>query len=388
MAPVDPPPPALARSARLNPKQVLVRIALVCLAIRVVLEAVGLISLAAHGQPALPQWLEMWSRWDAHHYLRLAEVGYVTYSPPPNTDDPLYIVFFPLFPFLVTLVSFVLRNVTAASLVVSYVATVGALYFLHRLVSLDGDTKKAWRTVVLVLSFPTAYYLAAPYSEAVFLFGVVAAMYAARRAVWPAVAAAGALATGTRVVGIALLPALAVRALRGPRDEGVPAKVTKLAWVALAVTGLAIYLAINQIVHGDPLYFLSVQRNHWFQRLVPPWQPVIDGLRGIADGPGSTDEWFIFSGRLIAFVFAIPLLVLATRRLRLEENVYAWGGFVLIMSASWLLSLPRYLLVLYPLFVVGADLVRSERIFYPVVVAGSSMQLWFFWRYSVGEWTF
>jgi hypothetical protein len=59
-----------------------------------------------------------------------------------------------------------------------------------------------------------------------------------------------------------------------------------------------------------------------------------------------------------------------------------------MLSASWLLSLPRYLLVLYPLFIVGAKLAKSPRVLYPVVTGGVAIQVWLFWRYAVGEWTF
>jgi hypothetical protein len=59
-----------------------------------------------------------------------------------------------------------------------------------------------------------------------------------------------------------------------------------------------------------------------------------------------------------------------------------------MISAAWLISLPRYLLVLYPLFVVGARFGRSPRVFIRVVVAGVALQGWLMWRYSVDQWTF
>jgi hypothetical protein len=68
--------------------------------------------------------------------------------------------------------------------------------------------------------------------------------------------------------------------------------------------------------------------------------------------------------------------------------LYGWTAFILILSSAWLISFPRYLLVLYPLFVVGAQLTRSSRVLIPFVLVGVALQGWLMWRYSVGQWTF
>jgi hypothetical protein len=375
-------PACVARSGL----RLLGRLVLLCLGLRVGLEAIGLASLAVHDQPVWTNALDLWNRWDAHHYLRLAEVGYVQSSPPPNTDDPLYIVFFPFFPLAVHIVSLAVQNLVLSALVVSFAASVGAGYFLFRLVALDADEATAWRAVLLLFSFPTAYYLAAPFSEALFLFSALASVYAARTGHWAGAGVAGALATGTRVTGIALAPALLAEVLA--RRTGVRDRVRRLAWISLAAAGLLTYLAINQIVHGDPLYFLEVQRTHWFQGLTPPWEPVRVAIESLVAGGNDFTFTFIYAGRIAGVLVALSLLVLAVRRLRLPDVLYGWAGFVLVLSAAWLISLPRYLLILYPLFVVGARLGRSPRVLIPLVVAGAALQGWLMWRYSAGQWTF
>lgn len=365
-------------------RTVLVRLVLLNAGVRTVLEAVGLLSLAAHGQPVASNLLDLWNRWDAHHFLRVAEVGYRTGTPPP--DDPLYIVFFPFFPLAVRIVSIIARDLVLSGLLVSFVASVGAGFVLHRLVALEHGEDDAWRSVVLLFAFPTAYFLSAPYSEALFLFAVLASVYAARTRRWARAALFGAVATGTRVTGIALAPALAAEALAGSAPARERAK--RFLWVGVAGAGLLVYLAINLIVYGDAFWFLDVQRSHWSQMAVPPWRSILDAVGSLLEGTDDPTRRFVYWGRVGGFVFALPLLVLAARRLRLSDALYAWSGFVLILSTSWLLSLPRYLLVLYPLFIVGAQLTRSMRMLVPVVVASSTIQLWLMWRYAVGQWTF
>lgn len=365
-------------------RDVVLRIALIALLIRVALEIVGLSSIAAHGGSPVRHILGIWNEWDSSHYLRIAEVGYRSGTPPP--DDPLFIVFFPAFPLAVWIVRLVVRDLIASGLVVSFAASVGAGWFLYKIVRLDADHDHAWRAVVLMFAFPTAYFMSAPYSEATFLFAVTAAVYAARTQRWARSGLAGAIVTGTRVTGVALAPALAVEALLQSGSKG--RKAQRLGWVAFAGAGLAIYLLINQIVHGRPLHFLEVQRSHWYQSVVPPWEPIVDALRGLWNRDGSSTRTFIFSGRLVGFALALPLLCLMIRRLRPTDTAYAWFGFLLILSASWLISLPRYLLTLYPVFVVGSGLTRSRRVLWPIVIVGAAAQCWFFWRFSVGEWTF
>ncbi len=371
------PPRAERRSGDPSPRSVFWRIVALVAAVRVILEGIGLASLRAHGH-GWGRALEMWSAWDAPHYLRLAEVGYRPHTVPSG-DDPLFIVFFPFFPLAVRIASVVFRNLILSGLVVSFLASIGSGWFLYKLVRIDAPHDEAWRAVLLLFAFPTAYFLAAPYTEALFLFAVLACMYAARTDRWARSGFAGALATGTRVAGIALIPALVVEA-RG--------RIRRMPWIALTALGLLVYLAINQIVHGDPLWFLRVQREHWYQHAVPPWEPIVDSVRALFTKSPHGDTRFIHTGRLIGFVFGVVVLVPATRRLRAADAVYAWSGFVLVLSASWLLSLPRYLIALYPIFTFGARQSRRRTVLLPLLAIGTAVQGWLFWRYSVGAWTF
>lgn len=361
------------------------RLVLLCIGIRVGLEVIGLLSLDFHGQPVWTHALDMWKRWDAQGYLRIADRGYVG-APSPNADDPFDIALFPLFPLAVHVVSLAVQNLVLSALVVSFAASVGAGYFLFRLVALDADEAAAWRAVFLLFSFPTAYFLAAPFTEALFLFAVLASVYAARTGRWAGSGVAGALATGTRMTGIALAPALLVEVFA--RRTGVRDRVRRLAWISVAGCGLLIYLAINYFVHGDPLWFIEVQRTHWSNQLVPPWEPVRGAIVSLLAGGNDDMMTFIFRGRVAGVLVALPLLVLAVGRLRLPDLLYGWASFVLILSSSWLISLPRYLLVLYPLFIVGSRLGRSPRVLIPFILAGVALQGWLMWLYAGGDWTF
>lgn len=326
----------------------------------------------------------MWTEWDAGHYLRIAQVGYRPRGVAG--DDPLYIVFFPGYPLVVRAVSFVVRDLVASGLLVSALASVGAGWLLYRLVRMEADHDEAWRAVILLFSFPTAFFLAAPYSEAMFLFAVLAAVYAARTNHWVRAGLAGAVATATRVAGVALLPALGFAALtRGGR---MSERARRVALVSIAALGLAAYLVINHVVHDDAFWFLHVQRSHWYQRPVPPWEPVFGAVRELIAGQQESAYTLIFASRLVAFVFAAAMLVLATRWLGRADAVYGWAALLIVGSTAWLISLPRYLLPIYPIFLVEAKLTRSRRVFWPVVIVGCVLQAWLFWRFVRADWAF
>lgn len=373
---------SVARSEE-SGRQILLRLIGIVVGLRVALQVVGMVSVSRYHSP----WeyvLRLWVQWDAGHYLRIAEVGYRPVGAAG--DDPLYIVFFPGYPLAVRIVSVVFRDLVASGLVVSAAAAVGCGWFLYKLVRLDGSHEEAWRAVILLYTFPLAFFLAAPYSEALFLLAILASVYAARTGRWWRSSLAGVAATASRLAGLALLPALAIEAI-GSSDRW-PVRLRRLVFAAAAGTGVGLYLLINLIVHEDPFHFLTVQRAHWFQHVVWPWQPIRDAVRELVQGGHDAEYTAIFVGRVGAFAFAVPMLVFAVRSLRRADAVYGWAGFALVLSASWLLSLPRYLLPLYPIFMVEAKLTRSRRVFRVVIILGFLVQCYLFWRYVGAEWAF
>lgn len=357
-------------------------IVLLAVCVRAGLWILGLLAIRAAGlDPLSTDAVELWARWDAPHFLRVAEVGYRAQG-----EDALFIVFLPFYPLTVRAVAVVVRDLVLAGLTVSLVASVGAGWFLYRLVRLDAPHREAWRAVLLLFAFPTAYFLAAPYSEALFLAASLGAVYAIRRGSPLRSGLAGGIATGTRLQALPLLPVLALEALRDrpTATEGL----RRLLPLSLAGAGFLVYLGINVAVHGDPLHFLEVQRSHWHNAAAPPWTPILDALGILAEGATGSDLAFIAWGRLLGTAFAVLVLGLGIRRLRLGDQLYGWLSLALLLSSSWLISLPRYLLGIYPLFVVLASRTRRPPIFWGTAAAGVVAQAALFWRYAQGMWTF
>ncbi len=175
---------------RLRPRRVGVELVAATLAVKGAVLLIGLVAgLVAHGE--VPGLLEPWHRWDAPHYTDIAVFGYRaddpgTLVPPPGYsqvfpgDLDLYIVFFPLFPWLVAAVNALIGAPVVAAFVVSTIASLLVAPMLRRLVAADlGPNVGRW-SAGLLLVFPTAYFLHIGYTEALFLALAFGSLWLAR----------------------------------------------------------------------------------------------------------------------------------------------------------------------------------------------------------------
>lgn len=319
------------------------------------------------------------NRWDAPHYLRIADVGY-----RDDGEDRLFLVFFPLYPLAVRIFHFIIPHYVWAALAVSFLTTIVAGYFLQALASLDMDDAETERSLWYFFLFPTAYFLALPYTEALFMATLLGSYFAARRGRWAWAGVLGMLACATRLQGLTVLPALAIEAaIREKREAPYRAS-----WLLLVPIGFLVYLAINWQVLGDPLAFMDIQRDHWFHETIFPWESLQEAFRAIRDNPVSADRVTIFEGRIVAFFLTAALLAASVRWLRPSYQVYCWLTLIWLMSVSWQISMPRYVLSLFPLFFILARWGGRPGVHQALLAASAVSMSGFFAVYASGRWAF
>jgi Gpi18-like mannosyltransferase len=291
-------------------------------------------------------------RWDAISYLSIAQHGY---SYTQDTEHLLGFFFF--FPLLIKAFSFVLGDVFIAGLAVTFVASVIAGYFLQQLVSLDAKHDgEAGRAVWYFYCAPTAYFLIIPYSESVFLALSVAAFYFARRRRWLVSGLLAALTAATRFNGVLLLPALAAEAFL---LEG-KAALKKAYGLMLTPLGLLANVLVSRYVSGSYLAYVTMQRKHFSQNTVAPWDHVAGLVRQFVDSSPSSYKTMSDESILIPLLLAVLLLLASVRWMRLSYQIYAWSQLLCLLTASWLISFPRLILVIFPLAMVMARIGRNE----------------------------
>jgi hypothetical protein len=331
------------------------------------------------------------ARWDAVWYLRIADSGYA--------GSEGRAAFFPLYPLLVRGAGEVGGGSPAALLVASYLislaAFLAALALLWRLVSLELGRPLASPALLLLAVFPGALYFGAPYSESLFLFASVGAFYAARTGRFAWAGAALFAAAGTRSAGLLLLVPLVMLWWRQRPDLRRPAQ---LAWLGLGPLAVALYALHLGLAEGNALAFLDVQ-GAWFRHFAGPLGGVWDGIVAGFDGArqllsGSREPvYFKQAGGdpfrvasvnvmlLAALGFALVAAVGVWRRLPAAYG--AWVTTALLLPLSFpvapqpLMSLPRFVAVLFPVFMWLA-IVCEERRITDRVVAASALGLGLF----------
>lgn len=318
-----------------------------------------------------------WERFDALWFLRIADDGY--------RDGDGSAAFFPGYPLLTRAVSATIGgHPLAAGLLVSNLAFLGALIALYFLTASEWSERIARRSVLYLAIFPTAFFFLAPYSEAPFLLFALLAVWGARRRLWWVAGLAGAAASATRNVGVLLALPLAVEGVhqwREARAEGRSpgrwALAPPLAAAAATLTGIGLYLLFWKLKAGDWLAPLHQQAN-WEREPAAPWVTLWlatrEALRWIGQYPGGY--------HLLDWLLVVPALaagVWVGVRARPAYAVYAWASLLVplsfIFSPRPFMSMPRFLLVIFPLVWAAAAWAERRRGVHEAVVALSAMGL-------------
>jgi len=289
--------------------------------------------------------LAVWGRWDAEHYLRIAGQGYFGTEP----------AFFPLYPLLIRIVSGFTGSLLVAGLIVSNAASFLALLYLYKLVEHEYNRHVAQRATFFVSIFPTAIFFSAVYSESLFLFLTVASFYYVRERRWLMAGTFGFFAALTRSEGVLLAAPLFIEWVVAAREGGreffrywVDDVVKPLISMALVPLGLATYMAYSWVINGDPLKFSHVQV-HWGRYFAPPWVSVSNTIHKIVTA--HTTQTVANESLELAFtLLMVVVLAVGFRRLRLSYVVYMALSVVIPMCTASLMSMPRFALVLFPMF--------------------------------------
>jgi hypothetical protein len=244
---------------------------------------------------------------------------------------------------------------------------------------------------------PMAFYFSAVYSESLYLALSVGVFWCARQGRWAWVGALGALAGATRSAGLVLALPVAILYLYGPREDrppDFPAGLRRIAGIRYKVCGealwllalplgvlaYAVYLALAGGSALEPFHAQEV----WDRQFAGPYVAVWDAARAAFEGARQLlslqrrHVYFTLSGgdpfvsaehNVVLFGFllaAIPAIIGVLRRLPLAYGAYVLAALALPLSypvaAQPLMSLPRFLIVLFPLSMwLGAWLERRPR---------------------------
>lgn len=301
-----------------------------------------LLETTEHAQPNF-QLAHVWNRWDTRRFIEIMELGY----GPASGDNT---AFFPAFPLVMRALHAVGLEPVTAGMLVSYLACLVACAYLYQLARSHGLSGE--HAVLYLLLFPTAVFLTAAYTEALFLAGAIPAFHHARRNQPLAAGAFAALAVGTRTVGLLLLIGVAYEMV----VRAWPSRRKLLGAAGGCLIGVAPFVAYGlhlQRVRGNFFDFARAQKDGWGREF--------HGFRDSLQTTMATWDQDFATNWILAWrlevVFAVLMVALVAWLMWKGWVGYAlFSGLTVVVNITntWYFSNPRIALSLFPFMLLGA----------------------------------
>lgn len=306
-----------------------------------------------------PRWIWSFANFDGVHYLTIAKSGYwAQYTQ----------VFFPLYPLMIKLFStvFPFVNLILSGLLIANFSYIIALIYFTKLLNMDYTEKTVNWVILFLIFFPVSFFFGSLYTESFFLLLLIGSFYAARTKKWWLAGILGSMAGATRLVGIFLLPAL-IWEWQEQHKLKISNKNSKLAGffysishspaLYLVPTGLLTYMLYLGLAFHDPLYFWHAQPVFGAQRsgtgiiLLP--QVIFRYLKILLTVSMKQYDFWTALSELSFTLSAIILMITAhIKKIRMSYLIFSWLTILVPTLSGTLSSMPRYILVAFPIFMV------------------------------------
>ncbi len=311
------------------------------------------------------------ARWDSGWYYQIAAEGY-RYDRSQAQNN---IGFYPLYPVLTRWSARLLHQpLFTVGIGISLIGLLGALFFLSQLTEAWGDRADVVPTISALLFYPTAFFLAAAYTESLFLLTTTATFWAARSRRWWLCGLTGAAACLTRFNGFLIL--LPILGFIGKAVEGHWRKIRTGHLFALfgTIAGAAAFPLFLWRRWGDPLLYVHSKATGWSQRPSPPWRlferVLRDGIERL-QAPGSGGGQLIFWLEVGSLLLFVGLTAILFKKGLALEGLYCAATLLLLFCSGTLDGIHRYVLALFPcFFVLGRALRRSPVLIFAYSFAG------------------
>lgn len=308
--------------------------------------------------------LAVWQRWDVLHYQAIAERGYAAFDTSLFTP--------PLYPFLMRLTGILFNgNTLLGGMIVSLLFCAASFAAFYSLAKFElGDEPQARRVLLYLAIFPTAFFLFAPYTESLFMLGSVLCLLNLRRSNWVWAGVWGALAASARLTGaVMFIPALwaawvtwresnKLSAWLAPSMIAAASLAFPLyAWLGLGHSILAPFEAQSQRFHGG-FTFPGINIIKAIQQVILGNFPITNALDVI-----------------LTLIFLV-LGFVVWKQLPRIYGIYHFAFMALyltrIADVYPLLSMARYVLALFPAFLVLARYGENP-VINRIIVYGSTL---------------
>ena len=351
-----------------------IEILLIYLAFTVIMTLVGYVSFRliphaanyAHLNPVKQNWLNVFLRWDAMHYTKIAALGYGVYSPGNYA-------FFPLYPAMISLLTTVTGIPYAYSgLVISRLCFLGAVLLLYKFAEEEFGEKIALRSVICLMVFPGSFFFLSAYTESVSLLFVICVFFFCRRKNWLFASVFAMLFASLRQVGILIGLIILLEYLRNI-DYKVKRIRPDILWLCLIPVGLFSYMIYLYVQKGDPFYFSYCENLFYYRRIQIPGVAFFTSIKSlvqtISDGAYKTLDQivllksYILELSVTLFDFAVIISIFR----KLDRRYFIYCILIIVIpfcsgvGSVGLTGMMRYSILLFPIYFVIAKLLDNNK---------------------------
>jgi Gpi18-like mannosyltransferase len=319
--------------------------------------------------------LKAFIHWDGVWYLDIVDNGYDTSYSSFNPTDPecntgtnacqRNFAFFPLLPLVIKTVSSIINlDSGVTGVILANVFFILSCIILYKFVKQIKGAKWAKYSLLGLLTFPTTYIFSGLMTESLFLLLLVSSIYLAWNKKWLAAGLLAALLSATRNIGILIIIPFILIFLEQNNIRSFAQLVKSLrpAFILsllLAPVGLITFMIYLNNLTGDPLAFINIQRY---------WDKSVNGISPLLAIPYSIVNWTlettfkIHAYNLLYFLASLGLLLYGYIKKFLPISLLSIILWLLVpLLSGSMLALPRYVSVLFPLFMlIGGIILRYK----------------------------
>ena len=288
----------------------------------------------------------VWERFDTLWYVNIAEHGY---------DRAEAIVFYPLYPLLIRILSIPLRQPLAAALLISTVASFFMFWGFQKLLALDLPEEAVQRAMLLYAVWPASFTLFAGYPDSMMIALILWSIYAARHDRWWTAGILGFFAGLSKAAGNVVIIPLILIAWRERNWRAWPALISLVAPIA--------YMTFINLADFPPLS--QIYPRYWRTEVAFPWNTLGTSLQQSWTGRGVSRE-----GRILLIINLVIILLIfiptVLKKLRFEYLIFSFATLALFFVKKTnpiLQSTNRYVLAVFPAFAGWGFLLKNRLVF-------------------------
>jgi hypothetical protein len=293
-------------------------------------------------------YLDLWNQWDTRWFESIATEGYVGSYVSDFEDFRYNVAFFPGLPMLMRLGLTAGISPILMGLAVSFIAGLIAALALVRLLEQVGG-HGSWAAVAWVVA-PTAVFLSAAYTEALFAAFAFWSWVMARQGAWLASGLLATVAALVRPNALFLVAGLWVLfVISKPRSVRDWSRGWPLLLPLVSLAGFFTYL---RSVTGSWTAWSDAQRDFWDREFVDPLTSLRNTYELIFTFSPTGEPSSRMVTEIMAMAIMLAVLILAMRKRWWAESVYVGATALSLGTSSMYYSIPRTLILIFPLWVL------------------------------------